>query len=114
MREVAPVEVSLWTTQTALMWCAESSRRRVSIAPASAPARQSEAMNSGRSESFKAMFFHSVAKWPVSNIRTLSPGDSVLTSAASHAPVPDAGNTKTLLFVLKIPLRPSSTRRARA
>jgi hypothetical protein len=38
-----------------------------------------------------AMSFHSVAKWPVSNIRTLSPGDSVLTSDASHAPVPDPG-----------------------
>ncbi len=37
------------------------------------------------------MFFHSVAKWPVSYISTLSPGDSVLTSAASQAPVPEAG-----------------------
>ena len=37
------------------------------------------------------MFFHSVAKWPVSNISTRSPGDSVLTSAASQAPVPEAG-----------------------
>ena len=34
---------------------------------------------------------HSVAKWPVSNMSTLSPGESVLTSAASHAPVPEAG-----------------------
>ena len=34
---------------------------------------------------------HSVAKWPVSNISTRSPGDSVLTSDASHAPVPDEG-----------------------
>ena len=31
------------------------------------------------------------AKWPVSAISTRSPGDSVLTSAASQAPVPDAG-----------------------
>ena len=37
------------------------------------------------------MVFHSVANWPVSNISTLSPGDSVLTSAASQAPVPEAG-----------------------
>jgi hypothetical protein len=29
---------------------------------------------------------HSVAKWPVSNMSTRSPGDSVLTRAASHAP----------------------------
>ena len=34
---------------------------------------------------------HSVAKWPVSKASTRSPGVSVLTSAASHAPVPDEG-----------------------
>ena len=38
-----------------------------------------------------AISLHSVAKWPVSNISTLSPGESVLTSAASHAPVPEPG-----------------------
>ena len=37
------------------------------------------------------MLFHSVAKCPVSYMRTLSPGESVLTSAASHAPVPEEG-----------------------
>ena len=59
--------------------------------PASAPLRQSEPMNSGSRPSFTAMVFHSVAKCPVSYISTLSPGESVLSSAASHAPVPDAG-----------------------
>ena len=53
--------------------------------------RQSVAMNSGLRPSLLAMFFHSVANWPVSTISTLSPGESVLTSAASQAPVPDAG-----------------------
>ena len=47
-------------------------------------------MNSGFSPSFSAIFFHSVANWPVSTISTLSPGDSVLTRAASQAPVPVA------------------------
>ena len=61
------------------------------MALASAPLRQSESMNSGCSPSLTAMLRHSVAKWPVSYISTLSPGDSVLTSAASHAPVPEAG-----------------------
>jgi hypothetical protein len=37
-----------------------------------------------------AIFFHSVANWPVSTISTLSPGDSVLVSAPSQAPVPVA------------------------
>ena len=61
------------------------------MAAASAPLRQSEAMNSGCRPSLRAMLFHSVAKWPVSYISTLSPGESVLTSAASHAPVPEEG-----------------------
>ena len=52
--------------------------------------RQSVLMNSGLSPSFCAMFFHWVANWPVSTISTLSPGDSVLTSDASQAPVPVA------------------------
>ena len=57
-------------------------RRRAASRPArSRPARPRRV----------AISLHSVAKWPVSNIRTLSPGDSVLTSDASHAPVPDAG-----------------------
>ena len=33
----------------------------------------------------------SVAKWPVSKASTRSPGERVLTSAASQAPVPEAG-----------------------
>ena len=37
------------------------------------------------------MPFHSVANCPVSYIKMWSPGDSVLTNAASHAPVPDEG-----------------------
>ena len=86
-----PVEVSLCTTQTALIACALSSLSRAAIAAGSAPARQSDAMNSGCSPIFTAIAFHSEAKWPVSYISTRSPGDSVLASAASHAPVPDAG-----------------------
>ena len=38
-----------------------------------------------------AIFCHSAAKWPVSYISTWSPGLSVLDSAASQAPVPEAG-----------------------
>ena len=45
---------------------------------------------------------HSVAKWPVSTISTLSPGDSVLTIAASQAPVPDEGKMTTGPAVWKI------------
>ena len=38
-----------------------------------------------------ASFCQSAAKWPVSYISTWSPGLSVLASAASQAPVPEAG-----------------------
>ena len=86
-----PVEVSLWTTQTALISWPVSALSRSPIAAASAPWRQSPAMNSVRRPSRSASFFHSDAKWPVSYISTRSPGDSVLTSAASQAPVPEAG-----------------------
>ena len=45
---------------------------------------------------------HRVAKWPVSTISTLSPGDSVLTIAASQAPVPEEGKMMTGPAVWKI------------
>ena len=61
------------------------------MAAGSAGLRQSPPMNSDLSPSLSAIFFHSEAKWPVSHISTRSPADSVLTSAASQAPVPEAG-----------------------
>ena len=47
MFETTPVEVSLWTTQTALISCFLSSRRRASMTAGSAALRQSDSMNSG-------------------------------------------------------------------
>ena len=91
MREVTPVEVSLCTTHTALMRLGWSARRRCSMRAGSAPVRQSPARNSGARPSFCAIFCQSDAKWPVSYISTASPGDRVFTSAASQAPVPEAG-----------------------
>ena len=85
-----PVEVSLCRTHTALISCALSLRRCSSITFGSAPMRQSVLMNSGLRPIFSAITFQSVPNWPVSTISTRSPGDSVLTSAASHAPVPVA------------------------
>ena len=102
MSERAPVEVSLWTTQTALIFFSPSRRSRASICSGATPRRQCGA--SGSSGSLPgaaitsvarprraAIFCQSAAKWPVSTISTASPALSVLTSAASHAPVPDAG-----------------------
>ncbi len=39
----------------------------------------------------RAMLYHRVAKCPVSNIGIRSLGESVLTSVAFHAPVPETG-----------------------
>ena len=86
----APVEVSLCRTQTALISLFLSSRSFASTAFGSMPWRQSVAMNSGFSPSRSAIFFQIVANCPVSTISTRSPGDSVLTSAPSQAPVPVA------------------------
>ena len=91
MLEATPVEVSLWTTATALIACALSSASRASIASASTPERQSPGMNSASRPSRVAILLQSVENQPVSNISTRSPGESVLTSAASQAPVPEAG-----------------------
>src|SRR5512134_2316728 len=109
MREVTPVEVSLCTAITALMCWPLSSASFASTCAGSTPWRQSPGTNTGSRPRRFAMLSHRVAKWPVSNINTRSPGESVLTSAASHAPVPEAGKITTGLLVLKTCFRPAST-----
>ena len=109
MREVAPVLVSLCTTQTALMACALSARSAASIAATSAPRRQSVSISSGCRPSLPASSCQRCANQPVSHISTRSPGDSVLASAASQAPVPEAGKMMTGWLVLKTPRSFSSS-----
>jgi hypothetical protein len=88
-RLVTPVEVSLWITITARI---EGSARSMAAAVSgSAPWRQSPGTQATSRPSRSAIARHSVAKWPVSKASTRSPGESVLTSAASQAPVPDDG-----------------------
>ena len=91
IRLVTPVEVSLWTTMTARMSRFVSAARISAARSGSAPWRQSPSTHWTSSPRRSAIARHNVAKWPVSNASTRSPGDSVLTSAASHAPVPEAG-----------------------
>ena len=92
---VTPVEVSLCTTQTALMLCCVSALSRSSIRSARTPWRQTSAPGSVITSVLRPMrvasFCQRAAKWPVSYISTWSPALSVLTSAASQAPVPEAG-----------------------
>ena len=60
--------------------------------PAMRPRRQVPGTYSTARPSFSATCRQAMCEnQPVSMIRTRSPGDRVLTSAASHAPVPDAG-----------------------
>ncbi len=106
----APVEVSLWTTHTALMSWPLSFLRRASTALASAPECQSVGSTSGFSPSFAAMLRHSTANCPVSTTRMRSPGDSVLTRLASQAPVPEEGKMTTGLVVLNSVLTLASRR----
>src|SRR5436190_13176788 len=86
-----PVDVSLCTIMTALILCWRSSVSLASICSRSAPWRQSPGSKSTSSLNLSAMPRHSRANCPVSAISTLSPGDNVLTIAASQAPVPDDG-----------------------
>ena len=91
MRLVTPVEVSLWTTITALNEWLRSSASLASTRAGSTPWRQSPGTNSTSIPQRAAICRHRVAKWPVSNISTRSPEDSVLTIVASQAPVPEPG-----------------------
>src|SRR6185437_4263558 len=68
---------------------------------------QSIGTKSTSSPSRVAMARQRLANWPVSKASTLSPGESVLASAASQAPVPEEGKTTTAPLVRKIRLMPA-------
>jgi hypothetical protein len=72
----------------------------------SAPRRQSPGRRSTSSPHLAAICRHKVAKCPVSTISTRSPGESVLTIAASQAPVPDEGIDHDRARGLEDPLQP--------
>ena len=61
----------------------------------STPCLQSPGTMSTVKQRFAAIFDQSVAKCPVSNASTRSPGLTVLTRAASHPPVPELGKMIT-------------------
>ena len=90
-----------------------SLRNAASMAEGSAPRRQSVSSRSGSSPSRVAISLQSVANQPVRTISTASPGDSVLASAASQAPVPEAGKIITGPLVLEDALEAGQHRAAK-
>ena len=82
-----PVEVSLCVTMTALVFGLSSSvLRRMSRSIASPKGNESVTTSAPNTE---AMSVNRLPKTPIVALITLSPGDSVLTTAASIAAVPD-------------------------
>lgn len=75
----------------------------------STPVLQSPFTKSISNLNFSAISYQRVEKCPVSNIKILSPALNVFTIAASHAPVPEAGNIITGSEVLNINLIRSNT-----
>jgi hypothetical protein len=113
-RLVAPVEVSLCTTITALIACEVSCARRASIAAGSAPWRQSPGMKSTSMPQRAAICRHRVAKWPVSTISTLSPGRERVDDRGLPGARPRGRKMMTGPAVLKIFRLPSKTAFARS
>ena len=89
--DVTPVDVSLWTTSTARSSCAVSATSRASTCAMGTPSPYGTSICSTSTPYAAAVFAKPVEKWPLTTASTRSPGDSVLTIAASHAPVPDPG-----------------------
>ena len=89
--DVTPVEVSLCTTRTARSSCAVSAARRAATRSAGTPSPYATSSRSTSMPYAAAVFAKPVEKWPFTHASTRSPGESVLTSAASHAPVPEPG-----------------------
>ena len=86
--------VSTCTTRIALISCAVSALRRLSTASGSTARRGRPFSTSTSSPSRAACAPHETAKTPLSSTSTLSPRESVLVSAISHAPCPLAAATK--------------------
>jgi hypothetical protein len=92
MSEVTPVEVSLWTASTARYGrSARSPRSRASISSGGNSWPQRNGTSSTSKPRLRAVWAKPALKWPLLKASTRSPGARTLTSAASQAPVPEAG-----------------------
>ena len=90
---VTPVEVSLWVISTALIF--GSSFKTLRIASGSAALPHSKLRGITSAPNCSAILAKRSPKTPIDTDKTLSPGDSILTTVASSPPVPEAESTKT-------------------
>lgn len=88
---VTPVEVSLCTTHTALIFLSLSARRISSRRASSAASPHGWSMTVTSRPSRCIMSIQRCEKTPKRKVTTLSPGQSVLVSADSQPPVPVPG-----------------------
>ncbi len=92
--EATPVAVSLWQTNTALIWCCVSALRMSWYCCKGTPVPHSHSTICTSRPRRTHISIHKWLNWPKRAASTLSPGDKVLVSAASQQPVPEDGNTK--------------------
>src|SRR5712664_3566192 len=92
---VTPVAVSLCTIITPRMRCSRSARRMRPISASGAPSPHAHSMTSTSRPRHCIISIHRWPNWPKRGASTRSPGESVLASAASHAPVPVVGKMNT-------------------
>ena len=90
-----------------MLWPLSSMSAR-SISSGQGARRQSFSMTWTSRPNWRAILIHSFENWPLSNIKMPSPGDRVLTIAASPAPLPDDGRMKTSWSVRKTFFRSAS------
>ncbi|MBA7715622.1 hypothetical protein ES703_124675 [subsurface metagenome] len=94
---VTPVEVSLWVTNTALIPVSACRAWRTASASAGLPHSKRSGITSA--PNCLAIAAKRSPKTPIDTDNTLSPGDRVLTMAASKPPVPEPVSRKTSFLV---------------
>ena len=108
MSEATPVAVSFWQASTALKLCWVSFFKMSANCCSGTPVPHSHSTMCTSNPRRWHMSIHKWLNWPNRAAKTLSPGDSVLVSAASQHPVPDEGKIKGVPFLLrKISFKPA-------
>jgi hypothetical protein len=100
MSDVTPVAVSLWVARTALIAWPVSAASAASYSWAGMPAPQPASITCTLSPWRRHSSIQRCENMPLRAASTVSPGDSVLVTAASQPAVPVAGKRKTCALSL--------------